>query len=115
MSLTRFAQRNVFVPAGGYRARTQYRAIFATMLVIALWHDLSVGMLIFGGYHAGGIIGQRLWQARSGTPLSTRVGPLPSAFARGLGTYVFVGLSFPLLVIPSAELSTYYLALLGIH
>ena len=41
MSLTRFAQRNVFVPMGGMRARTQYVAIAATMMVIALWHDLS--------------------------------------------------------------------------
>ena len=40
MSLTRFAQRNVFVPLGGMRPQHQYRAIFATIMVIALWHDL---------------------------------------------------------------------------
>ena len=45
MSLTRFAQRNVFVPMGGMRARTQYPAIVATMMVIALWHDLSIPLV----------------------------------------------------------------------
>lgn len=54
MSLTRFAQRNVFVPMGGMRARTQYVAIAATMMVIALWHDVSVPLVIFGVYHSVG-------------------------------------------------------------
>jgi alginate O-acetyltransferase complex protein AlgI len=115
MSLTRFAQRNVFVPAGGYRARTQYRAIFATMLVIALWHDLSIGMVIFGLYHAMGIALQRAWE--SSRPRRSRDTPeaFVAPFLRGFGTYVFVGLSFPLLVVPSTELASFYLALVGVH
>ena len=48
MSLTRFAQRNVFVPMGGMRARTQYPAIVATMMVIALWHGLSIPLVSSG-------------------------------------------------------------------
>ena len=42
MSLTHFFQRNVFVPFGGMRRETQYRAIFFTMMAIALWHDISI-------------------------------------------------------------------------
>jgi len=38
MSLTRFAQKYVFVPLGGMRAGRQYVAVFATIMVIALWH-----------------------------------------------------------------------------
>ena len=63
MSLTRFAQRNVFVPMGGMRAQTQYVAIFATMMVIALWHDLSIPLVIFGLYHSAGLIIHRRWVA----------------------------------------------------
>ena len=36
MSLTRWAQRNVFVPLGGMRKNRQYFAIFVTIMVIAL-------------------------------------------------------------------------------
>ena len=61
MSLTRFAQRNVFVPMGGMRARTQYVAIVATMMVIALWHDLSIPLVIFGLYHSAGLVSHRVW------------------------------------------------------
>ena len=63
MSLTRFAQRNVFVPMGGMRAQTQYVAIVATMMVIALWHDLSIPLVIFGLYHSAGLIIHRRWVA----------------------------------------------------
>jgi D-alanyl-lipoteichoic acid acyltransferase DltB (MBOAT superfamily) len=115
MSLTRFAQRNVFVPAGGYRRRTQYRAIFVTMFVIALWHDLSIGMLIFGLYHATALVLQRWWEGRR--PRGRKVAPDPRALslAKGFGTFVFVALSFPLLVVPKAMLLHYYLSLLGIR
>ncbi len=41
MSLTKFCQRNVFVPLGGMRRNRQYPAILATIMVIALWHDLT--------------------------------------------------------------------------
>ena len=68
MSLTRFAQRNVFVPMGGMRARTQYVAIVATMMVIALWHDLSIPLVIFGIYHSTGLVLHRLWTARRPVP-----------------------------------------------
>jgi len=55
MSLTRFAQRNVFIPLGGMRKRTQYVAIVGTMIVIALWHGLSFGFVLFGLYHSFGL------------------------------------------------------------
>ncbi|MDD9899957.1 MAG: hypothetical protein OXT65_03155, partial [Alphaproteobacteria bacterium] len=51
MTLSHWAQRNVFVPAGGYRKEKQYFAIALTILVIALWHDISPGMIVFAAWH----------------------------------------------------------------
>lgn len=109
MSLTRFAQRNVYIPAGGYRKRTQYRAIIATMMVIALWHDISLSFVIFGLYHAAGLCLHRWWSQRPGANART-----PRPVAAVLATFVFVGLSFPLIVLPPPLILPYYGHLFGI-
>ena len=112
MSLTRFAQRNVFVPMGGMRQRTQYLAIAATMMVIALWHDISLPLVVFGVYHTCGLIGARILnQIRPAAPdpsilLST---------GKGLLLFVFVAASLPLLTLKFSELGRFYEALLGIR
>ena len=105
MSLTRFAQRNVFVPLGGMRPRTQYRAIFATIMVIALWHGLTLSLVVFGCYHAAGLIGHRWWVARHPVPADR-------AFVRRLGAnvalFVFFTLSLPLLHLDLGQLGPFY-------
>lgn len=110
MSLTRFAQRNVFVPMGGMRARTQYAAIAATMMVIALWHDLSVPLVIFGLYHTAGLIGHRWWVARHPVPATRGI-------ARTLGAwtlfFVYYLLSLPLLMLELDVVPDFYERLLG--
>jgi D-alanyl-lipoteichoic acid acyltransferase DltB (MBOAT superfamily) len=105
MSLTRFAQRNVFVPMGGMRARTQFVAIGATMMVIALWHDLSLSLVIFGLYHTAGLILHRIWVARH--PVAR---PRPRARALGAWALFFVYylLSLPLLMLDLAALPDFY-------
>lgn len=110
MSLTRFAQRNVYVPAGGYRKTTQYRAIVATMMVIALWHDLSLSFLIFGLYHAAGLCIHRWWGQRwKAGPSNTGAHVLSVA-----GTFVFTGVSFPLIVLPPPLIVPFYGHLVGL-
>ena len=111
MSLSHFAQRNAFVPIGGYRKKTQFLAIYATIMVIALWHDVSLGMVIFGCYHGLGLIAHRIVADRAGK----RMGPEQrvSAWSKIIGTYIFVTLSFPLLALPLEKASRFYLALLG--
>ncbi len=86
MSLTRFAQRNVFVPMGGMRARTQYIAIAATMMVIALWHNISIPLVLFGLYHTAGLIGHRWWVARHPVPEDRSV----ASARRGVGSVLHV-------------------------
>lgn len=105
MSLTRFAQRNVFVPMGGMRAKTQYAAIVATMMVIALWHDLSVPLVIFGIYHSVGLVVHRLWVARHPVPADrspARRVPATMVF------FVYYLLSLPLLLLDLSQLSDFY-------
>jgi len=105
MSLTRFAQRNVFVPMGGMRARTQYVAIAATMMVIALWHNLSIPLVVFGLYHTAGLIGHRWWVARH--PVAEG-----RSFARRAGAWAlfffYYLLSLPLLMLELPALPDFY-------
>ena len=105
MSLTRFAQRNVFVPLGGMRAKTQYVAIAATMMVIALWHDMTLPLVIFGLYHSLGLVGHRWWVARHPVPVPR---PLPRRVGANVLLFVFVLLSLPLLLLDLSELPPFY-------
>ena len=112
MSLSRFAQRNAFVALGGYRERTQYIAIFGTIMVIAMWHDLSLGMLVFGAYHGVGLILHRFFVNRRGRHA---VVDTPQLRAVKIAcTHFYVVLSFPLLALPLESANAFYLALLGL-
>jgi alginate O-acetyltransferase complex protein AlgI len=105
MSLTRFAQRNVFVPMGGMRARTQYVAIVATMMVIALWHDLSIPLVIFGLYHSAGLVVHRWWVGRHPVPADRHVARRVGAWLLFFGYYL---VSLPLLMVDLSTLPEFY-------
>jgi alginate O-acetyltransferase complex protein AlgI len=110
MSLTHFFQRNVFVPAGGMRRDTQYRAIFLTIMAIALWHDISIPLVLFGLYHAVGLIGHRWLKGRRPPP-----DPQPRLLtvAKAAGQFMFLTLSLPLMAISTDQIVPVYSALLG--
>jgi len=108
MSLTRFAQRNVFTPLGGMRANRQYIAVFATIMVIALWHDISWGLVVFGLYHAAGLVGQR-WLASKRSPSEIRL----VRWAKVPLLFTFVMLSLPLLALELADALDFYRAMIG--
>ncbi len=112
MSLSRFAQRNAYVPLGGYRKKTQYVAIFATIFVIALWHDLSLGMILFACYHGAGLIAHRYYSDRKAK--DKKEDNVCVLWGKIFGTYLFVTLSFPLLVMPLDKAGQFYLSLVGI-
>jgi len=111
MSLSRFAQRNAFIPLGGYREKTRDIATLATMMLIALWHDLTIGMIVFGGYHAAGLVVQRRFSR------ATQSLKIPDNFyTRSAGilmTNLFVALSFPLLALKLDDAIPFYIVLLG--
>ena len=110
MSLTRFAMRNVFVPLGGMRRRSQYVAIAATMMVIALWHDISLPLVIFGIYHTAGLIGARVLNERRPAQAD------PSWQLKTLKAillFLYVTASLPLLTLKFHDIGHFYGSLVG--
>lgn len=111
MSLTRFCQRNIYMALGGMRKSRQYLALYATMITIGLWHDLSLPFVIFGCWHATGLMIERKMKERFGSKenpvLLTRV-------FRTFGVFVFVALSLPLVMLPLSDLPKFYAALVGL-
>ena len=120
MSLTRFAQRNVFVPLGGYRPNTQHFALFCTMMVIALWHDLSIPLAVFGALHGSGSCGEPLAREPSpsvcwGSQYRGRAEDL-SVHCHSLGDDIsfYHAQALPLLVLRHGDVARFYGTLLGI-
>ncbi|MEZ0260796.1 MAG: MBOAT family O-acyltransferase [Alphaproteobacteria bacterium] len=112
MSLSRFAQRNIFVPCGGYREKTQYIALAATMMTIAMWHNVSLIAVCFGVYYLVGLIAHRMYAKARGEKRVPQ--PAEKLFYRVL-TYFFVILGFPMIVAESFEpLAIFYKALAGL-
>jgi alginate O-acetyltransferase complex protein AlgI len=111
ISLTGFFRRNVFVPFGGMRERTQYRAMFLTIMAIALWHDISIPLVIFGLYHAAGLIGHRyLLTKRQPREVESFLVRVPKTAA----LVAFVGLSLPLMAVKADQIIPVYSHLIGV-
>jgi alginate O-acetyltransferase complex protein AlgI len=109
MSLTHFFQRNVFVPFGGMRPKTQYRAIFLTIMAIAMWHDISISLAVFGLYHAAGLMGHRWLRARRPP---REAPPRTLVVAKAGANFMYVAVSLPLIAIQSDQIVPFYSALL---
>lgn len=113
ISLYRFARRNIFVPLGGYRRDRHLFAVVCTMVCIALWHSLSLSMLVYGIYHAIGVLVHRYfseWRQKKGISLAS----LPAQALCVVVTYVFVGFGFPLITLPLGTAVSFYGSLLGL-
>ena len=108
MSLSHFAQRNVFVPLGGMRKETQYPALMATIMAIALCHDLTIPLVFFGLYHGAGLVLHRMLADRR----PPREG-LALHVAKSGALFVFFCLSLPLLLMQLADLPGFYGNLIG--
>lgn len=110
MSLTRFARRNVFIPLGGMRSGRQYFAVAVTMMVIALWHDISLPLVLFGIYHGTGLIVGRFVSAKRPP------NPEPSWLllrTKASMQFIYYIASLPLLLLNLESIKEFYPALLG--
>lgn len=105
MSLTRFAQRNVFVPLGGFRKESRNVATAVTMMVIALWHGVSFGLVLFGIWHTCGIL---FWPDER--PDISQGGK----YLRVGATFVFVLVSLPLLLTTTGGAFDVYASMIGL-
>lgn len=109
MSLTRWAQRYIFVPLGGMRAERQYIAIFATIMVIALWHGLELPMIVFGIYHASIILAHRYLEDRRRAAGLPPVQDTPWTKALKIFLVIFfVSFSIPMLLLDTDQALAFY-------
>jgi D-alanyl-lipoteichoic acid acyltransferase DltB (MBOAT superfamily) len=115
MSLTRFAQRNVYMPIVGVHKQRQYFGILCTMMVIALWHNLSIALVLFGALHGGALVLERVWQARApraGLDIAPGWGHYVRHWAM---MYIFLALTVPLLLLRDADILRFYAELVGVR
>ena len=64
MSLSSWCRNYVFTPVMSF-TRSHAVAVLASMVVLGLWHDLSLRYLIWGGYHGLGIAVYRWFDDRT--------------------------------------------------
>ena len=101
MSLTQWCRDYIFVPVSSV-TRRPYFAIALTMVVIGVWHELSLRYILWGLYHTAGIIVQGKWSAiriRRGPVMGGWAGRVTCQVSYGVSvgvTLVFVVLSFPI-------------------
>jgi D-alanyl-lipoteichoic acid acyltransferase DltB (MBOAT superfamily) len=70
ISLTSWSRDYVYMPLLG-ATRNPYAATVASFLVIGLWHEISWRYVIWGLYHAGGVLGYQWlqrWRRQHGIP-----------------------------------------------
>jgi alginate O-acetyltransferase complex protein AlgI len=102
MTLSRFVSDYVYVPLGGSRrgALLSYRNTFVTFALIGFWHGANWNFLLFGLYHAVGVVLTRAlmaWQAaRSGTSARAAEESLADRVPFVVLTNLFVVFSLPL-------------------
>ena len=104
ISLSGWCRSYVFTPIAA-ATRLPYPAIIASMLVLALWHDITWGYLLWGLYHGAGIAIWQLFQrAKRRLPRveGRALRRLVRLASSGL-TMTFVILGFALVKEPSIE------------
>lgn len=103
MSLSDWCRRYVFLPALA-RWRRPGPALFVAMIVLGLWHELTLRFFAWGAWHALGLTAWRAWQRRR----PPRSGRSSSPWTRTLvyvlsvlATFTWVVLGFTLIKEPS--------------
>jgi alginate O-acetyltransferase complex protein AlgI len=87
MSLTGWIRDYVFIPLGGSRVAQGRIAIntLITMIAIAIWHGTSGHFLVWGLYHATGLLAYRYWRMAREKLFPNRG---PSLWGKALGVFV---------------------------
>jgi D-alanyl-lipoteichoic acid acyltransferase DltB (MBOAT superfamily) len=95
MSLTNWCREYVFTPVAAV-TRRPHLALAVTMIVIGIWHELSVRYVVWGLYHFTAIAVHQKWSARAGRCAPRRPVFRKTLSAAGsLATTLFVVSSFP--------------------
>jgi D-alanyl-lipoteichoic acid acyltransferase DltB (MBOAT superfamily) len=107
ISLTRFVRQNVYTPIVAADRRLQYVGTVVTMVLIGLWHSITWATLVFGLYHAAGLLAHRVVSARR--PPRTTPG---WRIAKAATVFVWFTLSLPLLELSLHDSGALYRALI---
>ncbi|MEM7196712.1 MAG: MBOAT family O-acyltransferase, partial [Pseudomonadota bacterium] len=100
ISLSSWCRDYVFLPVFA-STRNLYVALFASMISIGLWHDISVNWLIWGALHAAGLSILKRW---GGLYQRTGLGRGPVGHALGVVfTVLFVSWVFAFVAIPEFD------------
>jgi alginate O-acetyltransferase complex protein AlgI len=115
ITLSEWCRDYVFMPVASW-SRNPSLAIVASMVVLGVWHELSLRYLAWGLYHGLGLAVWRAWERRRPAPQRTS-GPA-AALRRGLAvvvTFHFVVFSFAITKEPDlAAALGVYRALFGL-
>jgi alginate O-acetyltransferase complex protein AlgI len=106
MSLTSWSRVYVYMPMLGATRHPRLAAL-ASLLMIGLWHELSLRFVLWGLYHTAGILVFQAWlrqKRRWKIPVAKTL--IAKAFANGLATLLtlhFVWLGFALVLQPDLK------------
>ncbi|SNS72914.1 alginate O-acetyltransferase complex protein AlgI [Ekhidna lutea] len=92
ISLSNWCRDYIFMPVASF-SRLTWLAIIASMLVLGLWHELSVRYILWGSFHGVGIVIWNLQDKYFGRKLSDGAMKIYSIFGRII-TLHFVIFSF---------------------
>ena len=109
ISLTRFLRINVFTPLVAGRPQRQYLGTTITMLLIALWHNVTWATLVFGLYHSAALVGHRMLEQRRSPASGSAV-----RWLKSVAVFAWFGMSLPLLHLDLGDSIDFYGAMLGI-
>jgi alginate O-acetyltransferase complex protein AlgI len=73
MSLSAFCRDYIFTPIASYY-RTPFIGLIATMIIIGLWHEITIPFLVWGVLQALGIYGASLFKNAPSTLVSRNLG-----------------------------------------
>jgi alginate O-acetyltransferase complex protein AlgI len=84
MTLARWFRDYVYVPLGGNRegAGATYRNLFIVFILCGLWHGAAFTFLVWGLYHGGLLVAERLYR--------NHVGALPNGIVAWFATFLIV-------------------------
>ena len=94
MTLAAWCQSYVYMPVLA-RSRSPYAAVFATFVVMGLWHGATGNWFLWGLYHASGVAAYTAWTRKMRTrPLWRRATTGPARYLGVPATFLFVSGSY---------------------
>ncbi len=101
MSLSAWCNRNVYMPVFG-ASRNPTMALYATMMVMGLWHHVNLNWTAWALWHATGLTVSHRWlrYKRKQPELNARFNRYPAKLSGPIATFLFVALGYAFVATP---------------